>query len=68
LKSWFNPNPSRLFENYDSGSGSIVEMADIALNFIDALKELETLEEAYVYPILEQRMKWMNAIRKSLTK
>jgi hypothetical protein len=38
LKSWFNPNPTKLTKNNDSRRESMLEMAVIALNFIDVLK------------------------------
>jgi hypothetical protein len=57
LKSWFNPNPKRLIKNIDSGKEIVLEKADITLNIIDSLKELETFEDAYYHPNIVQRIK-----------
>jgi hypothetical protein len=63
-KGWFNPNPTRLIENSDSGRELVLEKADIGLNLIDCLKEPKTFEDAYYHPNLEERMKWREAISK----
>jgi hypothetical protein len=57
LKSWFNPNPTRFIENFDSGRELVLEKADIALNLIDCLKEPESFEDAYYHQNHEDRMK-----------
>jgi hypothetical protein len=64
-KSWFNPNPTRFIENSDSGRELVLEKADIALNSIDYLNELETFEDAYYHPNFEERMKWREEISKT---
>jgi hypothetical protein len=64
LKSWFNPNPTRLIENSDSGRELVLEKADIALNLIDCLKDPETFEDAYYHQNLEEKMRWREEISK----
>jgi hypothetical protein len=62
LKGWFNPNPIRFIENYDSGRKLVPEKADIALNLIDCLKKPETFEDAYYHQNHKEKMKWREAI------
>jgi hypothetical protein len=42
----------------------VLEKADITLNLIASLKELETFEDAYYHPNFEERMKWREEIPK----
>ena len=64
LKSWFNPNLSKVLETQNSGREMIVETADFAFNLVDLVKDPENFDEAYNHPEADKKIMWRRAISK----
>ena len=64
LKSWFNPDPLKLFVLQNSVRESVEERADFAFSMVYLVKDSESFEDAFNHPEIDKKLKWRHTISK----
>jgi hypothetical protein len=66
LESWFNPEATKVVENYNNGREKTLDQVNLALFSTIIVKEPTTYEEAINSEKKEDQIKWKSAIDKEL--
>jgi hypothetical protein len=66
LESWFNPEATKVVEDYSHGREMTLDQVNLALFSTVMIKEPTTYEEAINFEQKEDHIKWENAINKEL--
>jgi hypothetical protein len=66
LESWFNPETTKVVEDYSHGRVITLDQVNLALFSTEIIKEPTTYEEAINGEQKEDHIKWKSAINKEL--
>jgi hypothetical protein len=66
LESWFNPQATKVVEDYNHGRETTLDQVNLALFSTEIIKEPTTYEEAISREQKEDQIKWKNAINQEL--
>jgi hypothetical protein len=66
LESWFNPQATKVVEDYNHGSEITLDQVNLDLFSTEIIKESTTYEESINSEQKEEQIRWKNAINKQL--